>query len=177
MAQARLLRDTPLHLPALASRFGRLQDPLKDVRAPEVHDAEPCRLLSNLEPAVGRTTTLPTWSVNTMSDSRALSLSEDKKETEHERDTSLEVDVEKNGPHKTLQRQVSGPPYSVFSKGMKIWIIFLVSISALISPFGAATVLPALNVLTGVLDITPTKANISVTTYMVRAHTSVYVQG
>lgn len=102
-----------------------------------------------------------------MTEPKTLSLFEDKKEVDHERDTSPELDVEKNGSRETLQRQVSGPPYSVFSPRMKIWIIFLVSISALISPFGATTVLPALNVLTGVLDITPTKANISITTYMV----------
>lgn len=78
-------------------------------------------------------------------------------------------DVGKTLPRETmaLQRTASGPPYSVFSAGMKSWIIFLVSISALISPFGATLVLPALTVLTGVLDITPTQANISITTYMV----------
>jgi hypothetical protein len=81
---------------------------------------------------------------------------------------STEVDVEKNGRPDDLHRQVSGPPYSIWSKGAKIWIIFLVSVSALISPFGATTFLPALNVLTGVLHITPTQVNISVTTYMVR---------
>ncbi|KAF2627738.1 MFS general substrate transporter [Macroventuria anomochaeta] len=102
-----------------------------------------------------------------MSESRAMSVSEDKKEVERERDTSRELDIEKRGPQETLQRQVSGPPYSVFSSRMKTWIIFLVSISALISPFGATTVLPALNVLTDVLGITPTKANISITTYMI----------
>jgi hypothetical protein len=83
-------------------------------------------------------------------------------------DFSKEVDVEKNGRPDELQRQVTGPPYSIWSKGAKIWIIFLVSVSALISPFGATTFLPALNVLTGVLHITPTQVNISVTTYMVR---------
>ncbi|KAF1349330.1 MFS general substrate transporter [Lizonia empirigonia] len=92
---------------------------------------------------------------------------EDKKEAEREQDAAPELDIEKHGPRETLQRQVSGPPYSVFSSRMKTWIIFLVSISALISPFGATLVLPALNVLTGVLDITPTKANISITTYMI----------
>lgn len=97
-----------------------------------------------------------------------MSISDYKKEADQERDTSPELDPEKANPRDTLHRQVSGPPYSVFSSRMKIWIIFLVSISALISPFGATTVLPALNVLTGVLDITPTKANISITTYMVR---------
>lgn len=96
-----------------------------------------------------------------------MSVCEDKKEAERGQDVSPELDIEKHGPRETLQRQVSGPPYSVFSSRMKTWIIFLVSISALISPFGATLVLPALNVLTGVLDITPTKANISITTYMV----------
>jgi hypothetical protein len=79
-----------------------------------------------------------------------------------------EVAFEKGGLPADLQRQVSEPPYSVFSKGMKTWIIFLVSISALISPFGASMFLPALNVLSNVLDITPTQVNISITTYMVR---------
>ncbi|KAF1842715.1 MFS general substrate transporter [Cucurbitaria berberidis CBS 394.84] len=78
-----------------------------------------------------------------------------------------EIDLEKHSIPTTLQRQVSGPPYSVFGKGMKIWIIFLVSVSALISPFGAAMYLPAINVLSNVLHITPTQANISITTYMI----------
>lgn len=80
---------------------------------------------------------------------------------------SQEVDIEKDGLQDDLERQASEPPYSVFSKGMKTWIIFLVSISALISPFGASMFLPALNVLSDVLDITPTQVNISITTYMV----------
>ncbi|PSN59496.1 MFS general substrate transporter [Corynespora cassiicola Philippines] len=77
------------------------------------------------------------------------------------------TDAEKADGPSTLQRQVSGPPYSIFSKGMKIWIIFLVSVSALISPFGAATFFPALNVLSDVLDISPTLTNLSITTYMI----------
>ena len=84
-----------------------------------------------------------------------------------EMDVERNLDVEKNGPEAALERQVSGPPYSVFSEGMKIWIIFLVSVSALISPFGATTFLPALNVMSDVLNITPTQVNISITTYMV----------
>ncbi|KAI4921404.1 hypothetical protein J4E85_008749 [Alternaria conjuncta] len=80
---------------------------------------------------------------------------------------SQEVDIEKDGLQDDLERQASEPPYSVFSKGMKTWIIFLVSISALISPFGASMFLPALNVLSDVLDITPTQVNISITTYMI----------
>jgi hypothetical protein len=87
--------------------------------------------------------------------------------TEKEARTSHEVDLEKAGLRPDLERIVSEPPWSVFSKRMKIWIIFLVSISALISPFGASMFLPALNVLSDVLDITPTQVNISITTYMV----------
>lgn len=84
------------------------------------------------------------------------------------------VDVEKNGGANALEQQVSGPPYSIFSKEMKIWIIFLVSVSALISPLGATTYYPALNVMSDVLHITPTLTNISITTYMVTLH-STYV--
>lgn len=80
------------------------------------------------------------------------------------------TDIEKNEPQASLERQVSGPLYSVFSKGMKIWTICLVSVSALISPFGATTFLPALNVMSDVLHVTPTQVNISITTYMVRCY-------
>jgi hypothetical protein len=83
-------------------------------------------------------------------------------------DFSKEVDAEINARPEELQRQISGPLYSIWGHGAKIWIIFLVSLSALISPFGATTFFPALNVLTDVLDITPTRLNISITTYMVR---------
>jgi hypothetical protein len=78
-----------------------------------------------------------------------------------------EVDEEKNGRPHDLQRQVSETPYTVWGSGAKTWIISLVSISALISPFGATTFFPALNILTDVLHITPTQLNISITTYMV----------
>jgi hypothetical protein len=67
-----------------------------------------------------------------------------------------------------LVREISGPPYSIFGPGTKMWIIFLVSISALISPFAATTYYPALNVLSDVLHVTPTMVNISITTFMVR---------
>ncbi|KAH7087224.1 major facilitator superfamily domain-containing protein [Paraphoma chrysanthemicola] len=82
-------------------------------------------------------------------------------------DACSTADVEKNDRSETLQRQVSGPPYSIYSKGMKVWIIFLVSVSALISPFGGTTFLPALNVLSDVLHISSAQVNISITTYMI----------
>jgi hypothetical protein len=82
-------------------------------------------------------------------------------------DFAEEVHLEKSGHLHRLQRQPSEPPFTIWGRGSKIWIIFLVSVSALISPFGATTFFPALNVLTGVLDITPTQLNLSITTYMV----------
>jgi hypothetical protein len=84
------------------------------------------------------------------------------------KDAAAAVDLEKNATDGSLQRVVSGPPYSVFSDAMKMWIIFLVSVSALISPFAATTYYPALNVLSDVLHVTPTMTNVSITTYMVR---------
>jgi hypothetical protein len=77
-------------------------------------------------------------------------------------------DVEGGDGEIALQRQVSGPPYSVFTQAEKIWIISLVSTSALISPFGATLFYPVLNVLSDVLHVTPTMTNISITTYMVK---------
>lgn len=80
-------------------------------------------------------------------------------------------DIEKNAAAMPpLQREASGPPYSIFSRRMKAWIIFLVSLSAVISPFAATTYYPALNVMSDVLHVTPTLTNISITTYMVIAH-------
>ncbi|KAF1975161.1 MFS general substrate transporter [Bimuria novae-zelandiae CBS 107.79] len=75
-------------------------------------------------------------------------------------------DVEK-GAETELQRHVSELPYSIFSSRMKIWIIVLVSVSALISPFGATLFYPALNVLSDVLDVTPAMTNVAITTYMI----------
>jgi hypothetical protein len=83
------------------------------------------------------------------------------------KDTPNVVDLEKTADGASLQREVSGPPYSIFNPRMKVWIIFLVSISALISPFAATTYYPVLNVLGDVLHITPTMTNISICTYMV----------
>ncbi|KAJ4345832.1 uncharacterized protein N0V89_011967 [Didymosphaeria variabile] len=76
-------------------------------------------------------------------------------------------DVEKGTEKPALQRQGSGPPYSIFTPRMKIWIIFLVSVSALISPFGATLFYPVLNVLSDVLHVTPTMTNVAITTYMI----------
>jgi len=79
--------------------------------------------------------------------------------------TTIGIENEKRHP---LAREISGPQYSIFRPGTKMWIIFLVSISALISPLAATTYYPALNVLSDVLHVSPTMVNISITTFMVR---------
>jgi hypothetical protein len=59
------------------------------------------------------------------------------------------------------------PPYSVFTPQAKTFIVVAVSISSLVSPFGASTFYPALDVIAKDLDVTPTLINLSLTTYMV----------
>ncbi|EMC95464.1 hypothetical protein BAUCODRAFT_40468, partial [Baudoinia panamericana UAMH 10762] len=58
-------------------------------------------------------------------------------------------------------------PYSIFSHKAKMFIVVAVSISSLISPFGATTFYPALNVLAEDLHVTPSLINLSLTTYMI----------
>ncbi|KAF2442366.1 MFS general substrate transporter [Karstenula rhodostoma CBS 690.94] len=91
----------------------------------------------------------------------------DDPEKEEQKLDTLAQDVEKGTEEVTLQRTISGPPYSIFTPRMKIWIIFLVSVSALISPFGATLFYPVLNVLSDELGVTPTKTNVAITTYMI----------
>jgi hypothetical protein len=77
-------------------------------------------------------------------------------------------DVERGEVSNVFQHPSSEPPYSIFTQAEKIWIITLLSIGALISPFGATLYYPVLNELSKVLHVTPTMINISITTYMVR---------
>ncbi|KAF2109371.1 major facilitator superfamily domain-containing protein [Lophiotrema nucula] len=83
------------------------------------------------------------------------------------RSPSSRLDVERTPTRSSLHRTVSGPPYSIFSNRMKMWIVFLVAISALISPFGATLFYPVLNVLSDELHVSPAMINISITTYMI----------
>lgn len=67
-----------------------------------------------------------------------------------------------------LSRTVSsGPPYTIYNHTTKMFILASVSVSSLISPFGATTFYPALNTLADQLNVTPTMVNLSLTTYMV----------
>lgn len=76
---------------------------------------------------------------------------------------------ENNGDNQrlALSRTVSGPPYSIFTPRAKIFTVIAVSISSLISPFGATTFYPALDVIANDLGVTPTLINLSLTTYMI----------
>ncbi|RDI81691.1 hypothetical protein Vi05172_g8319 [Venturia inaequalis] len=66
----------------------------------------------------------------------------------------------------SLSRIVSGPPYSIFTTKAKIFIVIMVSISALVSPFAATLFYPALNVLADQLHVSESLITLSVTTYM-----------
>ncbi|KAK3070049.1 hypothetical protein LTR53_011118 [Teratosphaeriaceae sp. CCFEE 6253] len=66
-----------------------------------------------------------------------------------------------------LTRTLSAPPYTIFTHRAKIFIVASVSVSSLISPFGATTFYPALNDLAADLRVTPTLINLSLTTYMI----------
>lgn len=77
------------------------------------------------------------------------------------------VDHHEDEHENELTRVPSGPPYSAFSPKSKMIIVALVSVSALISPFGATTFYPALNVFAKQLNVSPAMVNLSLTTYMV----------
>jgi hypothetical protein len=77
---------------------------------------------------------------------------------------TLEGDVE-NG----LTRTQSEAPYSIFSTSTKAFIVFMVSISALISPLAATIYYPALNPLAEQLHVSNSAITLSITTFMVRS--------
>lgn len=76
-------------------------------------------------------------------------------------------DIEQGEQRPELTRLPSAPPYSIFSHRAKLFIVISVSVSSLISPFGATTFYPALNVLAKDLNVTPTLINLALTAYMV----------
>jgi hypothetical protein len=91
--------------------------------------------------------------------------------------TDAGTDVEKSsGSDITPDRQDVGaerieapePPYTIFSTNARIFIIFMVSVSAMISPFAASSYYPALNTLAKELNVSTSLINLTITTYMVR---------
>ena len=59
------------------------------------------------------------------------------------------------------------PPYSIFTRGEKRWIVFLVAYAGLFSPLSSFIYYPALFNIAEDLSITLTMANLSITTYMI----------
>ncbi len=60
------------------------------------------------------------------------------------------------------------PPFSIFSRSEKTFIVIIVSLAALFSPLSANIYYPALNVLAKDLNVSSTLINLTVTSYLVR---------
>lgn len=66
-----------------------------------------------------------------------------------------------------LLRTTSGPPYTVFSKNKKRFIILMATMAGFFSPFSANIYFPALNVIAADLHVTNALVNLTLTTYMI----------
>ncbi|CAK7264641.1 hypothetical protein SEPCBS119000_001101 [Sporothrix epigloea] len=66
-----------------------------------------------------------------------------------------------------LSRVASGPPYTVFSKGMRRYIIAMVTCTSFISPMTANIYFPALTPIAQDLGVSISLINLTLTTYMI----------
>jgi len=66
-----------------------------------------------------------------------------------------------------LLRTTSGPPYTIFSKNKKRFIIFMAMMAGFFSPFSANIYFPALNDIAADLNVTNALVNLTLTTYMI----------
>ena len=66
-----------------------------------------------------------------------------------------------------VARVQSGPPFSVFSKRQKQYIVFLTAWAGLFSPLSANIYFPALNTLAADLKVTSSLINLTLTSYMI----------
>lgn len=89
-------------------------------------------------------------------------LSEDSAEKKDEEVTVKDEDL------KRTQTAGSGVPYSSFGPWQKKLIVLMATIAAFFSPFTAQIYFPALNALAKDLHVSPSKINLTMTTYMVR---------
>ncbi|CAK7266228.1 hypothetical protein SEPCBS57363_001989 [Sporothrix epigloea] len=72
-----------------------------------------------------------------------------------------------NDDPEQLSRVVSGPPYTVFSKGMRRYIIAMVTCTSFISPMTANIYFPALTPIAQDLGVSISLINLTLTTYMI----------
>lgn len=66
-----------------------------------------------------------------------------------------------------VSRTVSGPPYSAFPRGTKLWITGMIIVASFISPVTANIYFPALNPIAKDLDVSIGLINLTLTTYMI----------
>ena len=71
-----------------------------------------------------------------------------------------------DGEH-NVSRVSSGPPYSAFPRGMKVWITVMVTVGSFISPVTANIYFPALNPIAEDLQVSTSLINLTLTTYMI----------
>ncbi|KAF2489379.1 MFS general substrate transporter [Lophium mytilinum] len=88
--------------------------------------------------------------------SRAPSLNEDQPERDQTQDLEALSTI-----------QSLGPPYSVFSKRKKRFIVFLVAWGGFFSPLSANIYFPALNTLAREMDVSNSLINLTLTSYMI----------
>lgn len=78
---------------------------------------------------------------------------------------SEENDPDRDGGE--LEAQQSGPPYSIFSKNKKIFIIVMSAMAGFFSPLSANIYLPALNPIAADLGVSNSSITLTLTTYMI----------
>ncbi|KAK0388489.1 hypothetical protein NLU13_4733 [Sarocladium strictum] len=70
-------------------------------------------------------------------------------------------------PGHAVSRTTSGPPYSAFPKGTKLWITIMIVIASFVSPVTANIYFPALNPIAKDLGVSIGLMNLTLTTYMI----------
>ena len=83
--------------------------------------------------------------------------------------TTTKPDPEKGERDLELARTVSsvGPPYSIYSKSQKHFVVFMAAWGALFSSFAANLYFPALNTLARELHVSDELVNLTITSYMI----------
>lgn len=81
--------------------------------------------------------------------------------------TATASDEHESADLEAVARVQSGPPFSVFSKRQKQYIVFLTAWAGLFSPLSANIYFPALNTLAADLKVTSSLINLTLTSYMI----------
>ncbi|OBT68707.1 hypothetical protein VE03_01630 [Pseudogymnoascus sp. 23342-1-I1] len=81
--------------------------------------------------------------------------------------TAGEEALAEDGDLEELTAVRTGPPYSVFSKRQKQYIVFMVTVGAFISPTSANIYFPALNPLAKDLNVSDALINVTLTSFMI----------